>query len=157
MKNAITSEQIARHYKKLQQFITAVKEMVKTPSLRKLGFEKLQNLDSESLPKDLYVQYIYIMCRYYTFEFDDSQNIDDLEYSNDYVEDMVAAAREKEVQLTAKQYFVRARIKYLLSIHAKKIDTRKYFHQRAVYLTNISKKKFPQSTQFNWLKSELLK
>lgn len=156
MKNQTNGSQ-NQDYKKLQQFLLAVKEMVKTPSLRKLGFKQLQKLDEVSLPKNLHVRYLYIICRYYTFEFGDSQNIDLLFSANDYAEDMVAIAKEKGVKLGSKEYFVRARVKFLLSKHAKKHDTRKYYHQRASHLTNTSLVNFPDDPHFLWLKSELLK
>ncbi|WP_298507433.1 hypothetical protein [uncultured Kordia sp.] len=93
------------HRKKSQQYLTAIKEMIKTPSLRRLGFEKLQIIDHESLPKDLHVQYLYIRCRYHIFEFEYTFNIEHLEFANDCTDEMVALAKENDVPLKAKKVF----------------------------------------------------
>ena len=101
MKHLKTPEQNAYQNKDTYQLLKAIKELIKTTSLRKEGFEKLLELDADSLSVNNEIYYHYIKGKYYVLAFKASQvkHIQCLEYANDCYSDMVATAYQNGINL----------------------------------------------------------
>lgn len=117
-----------------RQLLIAIKEMIKTPSLRKEGFEKLQAVDAEILSVDNQVYYYYIKGKYYVLEFKASKgkDVELLNYANDSYSDMVAIAYDNNFPIKeAKRHFMRAYCKYLIAINQSSAEVKAKLFKKA--------------------------
>lgn len=158
-KRGNTNEQIAHNDKDVQQLLTALKELVKTKSLRKAGFEKLQQIDADTLSVKHQVFYYYIKGKYYVLEFKDSQNkdVELLQYANDCYSDMVSIAYKNKFSLKeAKSHFARAYCKYLIATYHPSEDVKNKLFKKVEQISDRILNYNPNNESFLWLKAQLV-
>lgn len=154
-----TPEQIAHNDKDVQQLLTALKELVKTKSLRKAGFEKLQQIDADTLSVKHQVFYYYIKGKYYVLEFKDSneKEIELLQYANDCYSDMVSIAYKNKFSLKeAKSHFARAYCKYLIATYHPSEDVKNKLFKKVEQISDRILNYNPDNESFLWLKAQLV-
>lgn len=154
-----TPEQIAHNDKDVQQLLTALKELVKTKSLRKSGFEKLQQIDADTLSVKHQVFYYYIKGKYYVLEFKDSQNkdVELLKYANDCYSDMVSIAYKNKFSLKeAKSHFARAYCKYLIATYHPSEDVKNKLFKKVEQISDRILNYNPDNESFLWLKAQVV-
>lgn len=158
MKHLETTERIALKEKEVYQLLTAIKDIIKTKSLRNKGFEKLQQIDIDTLSVRNQVYCYYIKGKYYVLEFKNSCNkdLEILEFANDCYSDMVAVAYHNSFSIKdAKAHFARAYCKYLIAnYHSSEAVSRKLF-LKSEQITDRILNYDPENSSFLWLKSQL--
>lgn len=159
MKHLKTTEQTVQNEKEVYQLLTAIKELIKTKSLRKEGFEKLQQVDTDFLSVKHQVYYYYIKGKYYVLEFKESQSkdLELLELGNDCYSDMVAVAYQNSFSIEyAKNHFARAYCKYLIALQHSSTEVRWKLFQKSEQITDRILNYDPENASFLWLKSQLV-
>lgn len=157
MKHLSTAEQNA-HNKETYQLLKAIKELIKTNSLRAEGFKKLQGIDADNLSVKNQVFYYYIKGKYYVLEFKnfENKNLELLELANDCYSDMVAIAYDNEFSIkNTKNHFSRAYCKYLIAIHHSSEEVREKLTQKAMQIVDRSLNYSPENSSMLWLKAQL--
>lgn len=156
MKHLKVSEQIAQQERRNNQLLTAIKEMIKTPSLRQEGFDKLLEIDADLLVVKNRIYYYYIKGKYYVLEFKDSNNkqIELLEFGNDCYTDMVAIAYENNFSIQeTKFHFSRAYCKYLIGKHNSSKDIRRKLFRKVEQISERVLSYKSHNSSFLWLTS----
>lgn len=157
MKILKTSELNAQN-KETYQLLNAIKELIKTNSLRQEGFEKLIQIDSEELCIKNQVFYYYIKGKYYvlTFKDQESRDLELLSYANDCYTDMVAIAYDNNFSITsAKNHFARAYCKYLIAENHTSEEVKAKLFQKVEQISNRILRYQPDNTSFHWLLSQI--
>lgn len=157
-KRGNTNEQIAHNNQEAGQLLTALKELIKTKSLRKDGFEKLLEIDADTLSVKHQVFYYYIKGKYYVLEFKDSQNkdIELLQYANDCFSDMVSIAYQNDFSIKdAKNHFSRAYCKYLIGLHHASKEVKTKLFQKVEQIVDRNLSYDSKNASFLWLKAQL--
>lgn len=148
-----------KSHNELYQLLTAIKELIKTKSLRKEGFEKLLEIDADTLSVKLQVLYYYIKGKYYVLEFKHSQHkdIELLQYANDCYSDMVTIAYHNSYSIkNTKRHFARAYCKYLIGLHHASNEVRIKLFQKVEQIVDRILHYDPDNPSFLWLKAQLI-
>ena len=159
MKNLKTPEQVAQENKDGKQLLTAIKEMIKTPVLRKEGFEKLLEIDSDLLSVENQVYYYYIKGRYHLLEFKNSTDKEDLELlyrADDCYNDMVTIAYQNDMNIPdPKFHFARAYAKYLIALNHSSDEVKKKLIHKAKQIIGRVLCYQPKNPSCLWLQKQL--
>lgn len=139
--------------KETYQLLKEIKEMIKTPVLRKKGFKMLMDIEVGRLSVTDQIFYYYIEGKYYVLTFKDSKHEDLvlLEKGNDCYTDMVAVAYENNLPIkNPKRHYARAYCKYLIALHSSEEVKMKLFRK----VKQISGRVLchqPENGSFLWL------
>jgi len=140
------------------QVLNAIKELIKTHSFRQDGFEKLLQIDADSLSIKNQVFYHYIKGKYYILNFKDTdvKDLETLSYANDCYTDMVAIAYDNNFPIKdTKMHFARCYCKLLIfqqhSSEDVKAKLRLKIEQSAGRILNYK----PDNSSFKWILSQL--
>ncbi|WP_452597568.1 hypothetical protein [Pontimicrobium sp. MEBiC01747] len=147
-----------KDHKENYQLLTAIKEMVKTKSLRTEGFEKLQEIDADELSIAHQIYYYYIKGKYYVLTYKDAaeKDIELLNRGNDCYNDMVAIAFDNNVSIqNPKRHFARAYCKYLLAQKHTSQDVKVKLLNKVKQITDRMLHFKPDNESFIWLQSQL--
>lgn len=158
MKDLKTPELTVQKEKEVHQLLTAINELIKTKSLRKEGFEKLQHIDADNLSVKNQVYYYYIKGKYYVLEFKESQSkeLELLELANDCYSDMVTIAYYNNFSIKdSKNHFARAYCKYLIALHHSSNEVKIKLFQKAEQIADRVLNFEPNNSSFLWLKLQL--
>lgn len=153
-----TTEQIAHNDKEVGQLLTALKELIKTKSLRKEGFKKLLEIDADTLSVKDQIFYYYIKGKYYvlTFKDSDDKNLELLAYGNDCYTDMVSIAYDNDLPIkNAKWHFARAYCKYLIAIHHSSEEVKTKLFKKVKQISGRVLYYQPDNSSFLWLEAQL--
>ncbi|WP_335974036.1 hypothetical protein [Gaetbulibacter jejuensis] len=140
------------------QFLTAIKEMINSKSLREEGFNKLQQVDADTLSVKLQVYYHYIKGKYFVLTFKDSndKDVELLQYANDCYSDMVSFAYKNKFSLKeAKSHFARAYCKYLIATYHPSEDVKNKLFKKVEQISDRILNYNPDNESFLWLKAQL--
>ena len=147
--------QLEKH-KETERCLTAIESLIKSKTFRKLGFEKLNGLKTNTFSPEQLVHYHYLNGRYYVYLFKQDGDIEHLEWANDFFDDMVTIAYEKKVRITDIRFlFSRAHTKYQLAGLVWDEQRKPWLLQKAEHITRIVLKFNPKNDSFLWLKAQL--
>lgn len=151
--NCKHSEEKCRETKKC---LNAIEALIKVKPYRELGMEMLNELDKESLCHEHQVDYQYLNGRYFLYRFKDGNDLEDLEWANDYFDDMASQAYEKKVKIDDPRYhFSRAFAKYKLSLLVWDDQRKPWLLDKASKITENALRFNPNNNSFNWLKGQI--
>ena len=150
-------EQVAQQFKENQRCLTAIESLIKSKTYRELGFEKLKEVDTNSLAPEHLVHYHYLNGRYYVYSFKQDQDIEHLEWANDFFDDMVSIAYQKKVRIKDVRFlFSRANVKFQLAGLVWDEDRKSWLLQKAEHICDTVLKFNSENDSFLWLKSQLV-
>lgn len=142
--------------KEIERCLTAIESLIKTKTFRELGFEKLNELKTNTFSPEQLVRYHYLNGRYYAYLFKQDGDIEHLEWANDFFDDMVAIAYKKKVRITDIRFlFSRAHTKYHLAKLVWDEQRKPWLLKKAEHITNTVLKFNPNNDSFLWLKTQL--
>ena len=144
--------------KKIYTHLKRINDLIKNPLSRELGFEKLQEVDSETLNGGLCMYYYYVKGKYYSLLYRDAQDkdIELLLRANDCFDDLVFTARENDIQIKNVKYlFTRAQTKFALSQGVAKSELKQRFLSQAERLTTIALRTDATNSSFVWLNNQI--
>ncbi|MDC9723429.1 MAG: hypothetical protein PSN34_11765 [Urechidicola sp.] len=157
MKKVNNSEHTAQNFKENFQLLTAIKEMVKTKSLRKEGFEKLQEIYPDELTPSNQVFYYYIKGRFYVLEYKSSpiKEIETLRRGDDCYSEMVCIAYNNKISIKQmSRHFSRAYCMYLLAMEDSSIESRERLLSKVDQICQRSLN-YGSNSSFLWLQEQL--
>lgn len=156
MKHLKTLEHIAQQFQENERCLTTIESLIKTKIYREFGFQKLNELNVDSLnPKHL-VYYHYLNGRYYVYCYKQDQDIEALEWANDFFDDMVKIAYQNKVSITNMRFlFSRANVKFQLSQLVWGDERKPWLLQKAKHICDIALTFNPKNENFLWLKSQI--
>ena len=141
--------------KDMKKQLENIESLIKSKTQRELGFEKLKELDTNSLTPEHLVFYHYLNGRYYVYLYREDQDIEHLEWANDFFDDMVSIAYEKKVRIKdVRLLFSRAHVKFQLAGLVWDEDRKPWLLQKSKHICDTVLKFNPQNDSFLWLKSQ---
>lgn len=156
MKHFKTPKQQAQQVKEQQRCLLAIESLIKSETFRELGFEKLNEVDIDSLTPEQLAYYHYLNGRYYVYLFKQCQDIEHLEWANDFFDDMVSTAYKNKVRIKDVRFlFSRAYVKFQLAQLVWDEERKPWLLQKAEHITETTLKFNPENESFLWLKSQL--
>lgn len=160
MKNSdiLFGQQVLDANKEIYKHLRRINDLIKNPLSGELGFEKLQEVNTEDFNPGLIMYYFYIKGKYYSllYKYSDKSDVAYLELANDCFDDIVGVAKENGLIVKNIKYlFVRAHTKFLLSQGSKKEDVKTYFLAKAVHITDTTLRFHPSNSSFLWLQKQL--
>jgi len=142
-----------------QQEITAIlskcRKLIKSSDTRQEAIQILDGLDSSKMNSENKVQFLYINGRYHYYMHDEYGDIEALEWSNDYLDDMATSAYEAKVALELPMLYTRAYVKFLLGNLVWDASRKPWLHAKAEKITQRVLTHNSTNSSFNWLKDQL--
>ncbi|WKD85205.1 hypothetical protein KCTC32516_00545 [Polaribacter huanghezhanensis] len=149
-------EQPAQNFKENTQSLKAIELLIKVSAYRKVGHELLMKLDSNSLSPKQKVQYLYLNGRYFLYCFKLDNDLEKLENSNDFFDDMFKQAYEHKVKITdPRLFYSRAFVKFQLSKLVWDQERKPWLLEKARTITNRALSLDNQNDSFLWLQKQL--
>ncbi len=156
MKTAQNREQRTQQEKETRKCLEAIESLIRSKTFRELGFEKLNELDTDTLSPEHLVHYHYLNGRYCVYLYKQNQDIEHLEWANDFFDDMVSIAYENKVRIQEIRFlFSRAHVKFQLSRLVWDEERKPWLLEKAKHITNTVLKFNPKNESFLWLKLQL--
>ncbi len=157
MENFNTSEQPAQNFKETSLTLKAIESLIKVSAYRKVGHELLMKLDSNSFNPKHKVQYLYLNGRYFLYCFKQDNDLENLENSNDFFDDMFKQAHQHKVKITdPRLFYSRAFVKFQLSKLVWDQDRKPWLLEKAKKITYTALRFNPKNDSFLWLEAQLL-
>ena len=100
------------------------------------------------------VLYLYINARYHYYMYKAHQDIEALEWSNDFLDDMATYAYEHKIPTELPMVYTRAHVKFQLANLVWDEDRKPWLLQKAEHITDTSLKFNSTNSSFLWLKSQ---
>lgn len=142
--------------KQTKKCLSAIEALIKAEPYRELGSEKLNELDPEILCPEHLVIYHYLNGRYHFYKFKEQEDIEHLEWANDYFDDMVSLAYDKKVKIEDERYFYsRAYVKYKLAELIWDEERKPWLLKKASDITTKALINNPSNDSFIWLNKRL--
>lgn len=139
----------------IARILVKCRKQIKSPKTRQEAIQILDDLDSCKMNAENKVQYLYINGRYHYYLHVAHKEIEALEWSNDYLDDMATFAYESKVVLELPMLYTRAYVKFLLGNLVWDEDRKPWLLNKAVAITERMVTRYPQNDSFNWLKNKL--
>lgn len=153
MKNSYQGKN-SQNPKDALRILKAIHQLIKTEQYREQGRQMLDDIDSQTLtPKDK-VTYLYVNGRYHYYMHKEHQDVEALEWSNDFLDDLASYAYEHKVSLELPMIYTRAYVKFQLANLVWDEDRKPWLRQKAEHITDNSLKFNPTNSSFLWLKSQ---
>jgi hypothetical protein len=156
MKHHKNQGQIALNFKETQKCLDAIESLIKAKSYRELGMQKLNEMDTKSLSKEHLVTYHYLNGRYFLYKFQDENDLELLEWANDFFDSMFAIAFKLGIKIKdARLYFSRAYSKFRLYELIWDEERKPWLLKKATEITEKSLQFDPENESFQWLQKQL--
>jgi len=146
--NEYTQEEIAT-------ILAKCRKLIKSADTRQEAIHILDGLDSGKMNPKNKVQYLYINGRYHYYMYVAHSDIEALEWSNDYLDDMASFAYESKQPLEFPTLYTRAYVKYTLGNLVWDESRKPWLHEKARNMTQRMVVKYPNNSSFNWLNDQL--
>lgn len=149
-------QQATQQSKENERCLIAIEALIKSKTYRELGLQKLNELDSDSLSPEHLVYYHYLNGRYYTYLYKQEEDVEHLEWANDFFDDMVSIAYKNKVIIEDVRFlFSRAHVKFLLAGSVWDTERKPWLLQKARHITDTTLRFNPNNNSFLWLKDQL--
>lgn len=140
------------------QVLNAIKELIKTKLFREDGFEKLLQIDADTLSIKNQVFYYYVKGKYYVLNFKDA-DVKELEViyrADDCYTDMVAIAYDNNFPIKeTKFHFARCYCKLLIFQHHTSEDVKAKLRLKIEKTASRILNHRPDNSSFKWVLSQL--
>ncbi|MGB1283660.1 MAG: hypothetical protein ACPG44_04270 [Polaribacter sp.] len=140
------------------QVLNAIKELIKTKLFREEGFEKLLQIDADTLSIKNQVFYYYIKGKYYVLNFSeaDTKDLEVIYRADDCYTDMVAIAYHNNHPIKdAKFHFARGYCKLLIFQEHTSKDVKAKLRLKIEKIAGRILNYQPDNGSFIWLLSQL--
>jgi hypothetical protein len=157
MENFSNSEHCAQNFKEAERCLEAIESLIKAKPYRELGMQKLNELDTKSLSKKHLVFYHYLNGRYFLYKFKEENDLEYLEWANDFFDSMVAIAFKIDTKIKdIRFYYSRAYTKFRLSELTWEDERKPWLLKKATEITERALQFNPENESFQWLQKQLL-
>lgn len=141
--------------KEITNLLSAIRKLIKLKDYRQQARQMLDGIDSSKLNPTNKLQYLYIEGRYHFLMHKEHEDIEALEWANDYLDDMASFAYEHKLCPEAPMLYTRAFVKYQLANLVWDEDRRPWLLQKAGRITSTHLSHDPENSSFLWLKGQL--
>ena len=155
MKNQKQKNPVNSFQKEITTTLLRCRKLIKSPETRQEAIQILDGLDSSKMSPENKVLYLYVNGRYHYYMHKQYGDIEALEWSNDYLDDLASYAYEHKIPLELPMIYTRAYVKYQLANLVWDEDRKPWLLQKAKHITDHSLKFHPTNSSFLWLKSQL--
>ena len=103
---------------KIVQLLQKANRFIHSSEQRENGYELLSHIEGKELTPEERVHCNYLNARYFYLTFIDDQDIEQLEYCHDFLNELVQFAYDHNIFITNHRiHFLRAKVKFLLAQH----------------------------------------
>lgn len=155
MKNFQNQGRNSQSPKEISQTLKTIRQMIKSDQDRQQASQVLDEIDSSTLSPKNKVQYLYINGRYHYYMYQSHEDIEALEWANDYLDDMATYAYQHKIPTELPMVYTRAYVKFQLANLVWDEDRKPWLLHKAEHITNTSLKFHPNNSSFLWLKNQL--
>ena len=144
------------NFKKDEQRLQAIRALLKLDDCWELARELLDSIQADLLHPKNKVLFLYLNGRYHSHLYKRNKDIEDLEWSNDYYDQMAHFAYEYNVRLKdIRFHFGRAFTKFQMINAIWDEDRKPKLFQKANKIATNILDRYPDNASFIWLKKEL--
>ena len=140
---------------KLKAILAKCRKQIKSPETRQEAIHILDQLDSSTMDPENKTEFLYVNGRYNYYLHKDNGDIEALEWSLDYLQDMASYAYEHKISLELKMIYTRAYVLYLLGNLIWDEERKPWVYAKAKKIAQRMATKYPSNSSFNWLNSQL--
>lgn len=156
MKKLTPLEQPAQNLRETSNCLNAIELLIKTKEHRELGSELLGKINSQLLSPKHLAHYHYLNARYFVYKFRQENDIENLEYANDFLDQMMSSAYENNYTVEdAKFLFTRAHTKMQLAELVWEEERKPWLLKKANHIVEVSLRHHPENSSFQWLQERL--
>lgn len=157
MKTNHTKENSAQNWKDTNRRLKNVRSLIKKDSTRELGYSLLSQIEKGCLTPKQKVESLYLNARYYISLFNEDNDIESLEWANDFLDDMVVFAYDKEFHIQDLKFiFSRAHVKFQLAQLIWDNERKPWLLDKAKHITETTLRFNPENENFLWLQQQLV-
>lgn len=149
------SKKSNKNPKETTKLLTAIRKLIKVKDYRQQSRQMLDTIDASQLAPVNKLEYLYIEGRYHYLMHKEHGDIEALEWSNDYLDDMASFAYEHKLRPQAPMLYTRAFVKYQLANLVWDEDRKPWLLEKAERITNTHLNFDPENSSFLWLKGQL--
>ena len=156
MKELNTPEQSAQNLRETSNCLNAIELLIKTNEHRELGSELLGKINYESLSAKHLAHYHYLNARYFVYKFRQENDMEHLEYANDFLDQMMSSAYENNYTVSEARFlFTRAHTKMQLAELVWEEERKPWLLSKANHIVEVSLRHHPENSSFLWLQQKL--
>ena len=155
MKNIQNQVQGNPSSKDTSRILKAIRVLIKTEKYRQQARLMLDDIDASNLIPKHKLEYLYIEGRYYYYMFKHQGEIEALEWSSDYLDDMATYAYDHKIPTELPMVYTRACVKFLLANEVWDEERKPWLLNKARHIIETSLRFNPENESFLWLQKEL--
>ncbi len=152
-------EQIAQNLsqEKLDnKVLRKIKNLLSNKYLEKAK-QRLSALESDNLSEKNLLFYYFLQARYYVKLYRQDNDVEHLEWANDYMDDVFHKAYKYNIKIRDNRYYyTRAYVKFQLSKLVWDEDRKPWLLSKAKSITEKALRFYPNNPSFNWLQTQFI-
>jgi len=143
--------------KEFQNILDAIELLIKSDTYREIGNELLGKFDTKILSPKQLAHYQYLNARYHVYMYRKDKDLEDLEYANDFLDEMTSSAFNSGYIIKDVRYlFTRAHTKYELAKTVWEEERKPWLLEKARHITQTALRFNPENSSFIWLQEQLV-
>ena len=135
--------------------LKAIRSLIKVERYRQEASQILDDLDSGGMNPENKVEYLYVSGRYHYYMYKQHEDMEALDWANDYLDEMATYAYEHKIPTGPSMVYTRAFVKFKLAELVWDEDRKPWLLKKARHITDTSLKFDPKNSSFQWLKTQL--
>ena len=156
MKHLQKKERSFQTSKEIIGLLQKANRMIHSSEYREEGYHLLSDIEKQKLTPEEQVQCHYLNARYFYLSFVDDQDLENLEYSHDFLNDLVQFAFDNNIHISNYRiHFMRAKVKLLLAQNVWEEERVEWLIIKAKKIMSKILLKDPKNEEYLTLQSQI--